>query len=265
MTIITEWDLITPEKAHAHLAKNTNNRNLRNMRVARMARDIQNGHWVKTHQGIAFDVSGTLLDGQHRLMAVIQADIPVEMLVTYNLSPEAQRHMDRGAARLASDFLSGPNRVAQASALRYLLAVSVLAGRVTPQDLDQATRTLVTDADIYEAADTHPGLVGDLAEVGTLTQRASKYAPVGPSSLLLAAATFPGVAEEALESLATGAGLERGNPILALRNYNHRITRVAVAMTTALSVFSRLDKGKSLSRLTVNPNPVRPLVVPVAL
>jgi hypothetical protein len=34
-----------------------------------------------THQGIAFDTQGVLVDGQHRLAAIIEADRPVELTV----------------------------------------------------------------------------------------------------------------------------------------------------------------------------------------
>jgi hypothetical protein len=34
-----------------------------------------------THQGIALDTDGVLIDGQHRLAAAVEADQPVDMLV----------------------------------------------------------------------------------------------------------------------------------------------------------------------------------------
>jgi hypothetical protein len=46
---------------------------------------MRNGGWTLTHQGIAFDENGELVDGQHRLNAVIEANVPVEMNVTTNV------------------------------------------------------------------------------------------------------------------------------------------------------------------------------------
>ena len=39
-----------------------------------IARDMKAGHWRLTHQGIAFDPAGVLIDGQHRLWAIVESD-----------------------------------------------------------------------------------------------------------------------------------------------------------------------------------------------
>lgn len=51
--------------------------------VSRYANDMQSGHWELTHQGIAFDADGHLIDGQHRLRAIIQSGMDVEMQVSF--------------------------------------------------------------------------------------------------------------------------------------------------------------------------------------
>lgn len=72
---------ITPAMAKKWLESNTQNRNLAPSKVRWFARKIQNGEFVLTHQGIAFDKNGKLLDGQHRLAAIVLAGIPVQMFV----------------------------------------------------------------------------------------------------------------------------------------------------------------------------------------
>ena len=76
-------ETITPDIAKQWLTKNVNNRKLRSATCAKYARDIKQGNWRLTHQGIAFDKSGNLVDGQHRLQAIIQAGMPVPMVVAY--------------------------------------------------------------------------------------------------------------------------------------------------------------------------------------
>lgn len=67
---------------------NSKNRNLSESTVQSYANDMKNGRWTMTHQGIAFDVNGTLLDGQHRLWAIVFANIPIEFMVTRGLPVE---------------------------------------------------------------------------------------------------------------------------------------------------------------------------------
>src|SRR5437588_12211091 len=72
---------ITPAKAGEMLDANTTNRPLSKAVVRSFAEAMRRGEWVVTHQGIAFDTAGVLVDGQHRLAAIIEADLPVDLTV----------------------------------------------------------------------------------------------------------------------------------------------------------------------------------------
>lgn len=86
MVMETKVVTITPEMAKSMLEHNMkNNRPVLKSTVHAYARQMRNGHWNLTHQGIAFDENGELVDGQHRLHAIIEANIPVNMNVTYNV------------------------------------------------------------------------------------------------------------------------------------------------------------------------------------
>lgn len=79
----TKVELITPAYATEVLeTKNPRNRTVSEQTVNIYATDMKKGRWTLTHQGIAFDTDGNLIDGQHRLWAVVFAETPVEMLVT---------------------------------------------------------------------------------------------------------------------------------------------------------------------------------------
>lgn len=79
------------------------NRRVTQSIVAKYATDMKKGMWGRNHQGIAFDTSGVLMDGQHRLWAVIDADVDVMMLVTTGLDREAQLTIDLGKPRNTVD------------------------------------------------------------------------------------------------------------------------------------------------------------------
>lgn len=99
-------ETITPELATRYLASNIKNRSVRKQEVEAYAREIKRGTFALTHQGIAFDDSGHLIDGQHRLMAIATAGIPVQMVVARGVVPRAFSVIDRGASRTMRDVVS---------------------------------------------------------------------------------------------------------------------------------------------------------------
>jgi hypothetical protein len=106
MMLKSEVVLITPEMAKKYLEKNTRNRPFCRSSVDRYLTDMRNNRWRLTHQGIAFNCDGTLLDGQHRLQAIIELGIPIYMMVTWNVDAEAQLNMDDHKIRAAHCSLS---------------------------------------------------------------------------------------------------------------------------------------------------------------
>lgn len=97
--IETRWELVTPPMAESYLKANTRNRRMIDDLAKRYAMDLKQGQWSITHQGVAFSVSGALVDGQHRLAAIIIAGVPSWLLVTRGLSEDSIEVLDRGAAR----------------------------------------------------------------------------------------------------------------------------------------------------------------------
>jgi hypothetical protein len=98
---------ITPEMAAKWLESNAEfNRKLRQTVVDRYARDMLNGAWNLTHQGVAFDTKGRLIDGQHRLAAIAKAGVSVRMTVVRDTPAGAFDHVDIGFGRTTADVLS---------------------------------------------------------------------------------------------------------------------------------------------------------------
>ena len=88
---------ISPEQAAKWLERNDNNRNVNVAKVKKMAKDMREGHWDTTHQGIAIASDGTLVDGQHRLLAIVESGVTVRMNVTFNAAKS--QHIDSGNIR----------------------------------------------------------------------------------------------------------------------------------------------------------------------
>jgi hypothetical protein len=119
--------LITPATAAKWLEiGNVNNRAVRDRTVERYARDMKAGLWRLTHQGIAFGPNNELLDGQHRLWAIVESDVPIRMMVARGVNLDAQTVIDDNLPRSAGDaikFRTGANvrSVELAIAKRILL------------------------------------------------------------------------------------------------------------------------------------------------
>ena len=75
------------------------NRRMEERQVAKLAREILADRWVTSHQSIAITADGQLLDGQHRLAAIIRAGKGVTMNVTFNADPKSFAIVDRNRAR----------------------------------------------------------------------------------------------------------------------------------------------------------------------
>ena len=74
---------------------NTHNRPFQQGTAEKYLADPQSGAWQElTHQGIAFDKTKRLVDGQHRLWAIAQFGKTVLICVWYNLPISAQQVID---------------------------------------------------------------------------------------------------------------------------------------------------------------------------
>ena len=107
MKITTKVVNVTPVMAKNWLDKyNTRNRHLRDGAIKNFAEDMKSGRWALTHQGIAFYDDGVLADGQHRLLAVVKANVDVPFIVTHGLPKQAGAVVDQHSKRQAHDAIA---------------------------------------------------------------------------------------------------------------------------------------------------------------
>jgi hypothetical protein len=68
---------------------------------------MESGKWVAASgEAIKFDWNGKLIDGQHRLNAIVDFDKPVKMAVIKNADPETAYIADQGLKRSVSDLIT---------------------------------------------------------------------------------------------------------------------------------------------------------------
>lgn len=75
---------VTPEQAREWLQSKRRNRTFSPKQVALYARMMREGAWVsRTNEAVAFDDSGQLVDGEHRLRAVLACGQAIKMAVAF--------------------------------------------------------------------------------------------------------------------------------------------------------------------------------------
>lgn len=73
---------ITPKVAKVYLNTSDQTPRIWKARAKRFADDMRKGNWVLVHSGIAFGNDGRLIDGAHRLAAIVESGVTVQMVVT---------------------------------------------------------------------------------------------------------------------------------------------------------------------------------------
>jgi hypothetical protein len=101
----TQVITVDPKMALGILGNRAPNREESRARIAKYAMDMKNGNWHLTHQGIAFDEYGHLIDGQNRMRAVVLSGCTILTLATYNASNETMLVIDTGGNRNPSDAM----------------------------------------------------------------------------------------------------------------------------------------------------------------
>lgn len=97
---------ITPTVAAAILKdRNPNNRHVSPAKMTQTAHDVANGEFVLNGEAIIFSNAGKLIDGQHRLYAMLKGAKPITSVVTMGMPPEVRDTVDQGKSRSARDVL----------------------------------------------------------------------------------------------------------------------------------------------------------------
>ena len=98
-------ETITPESAKLYLGMNTNNRNVCKARVIEYLEQMRRGQWRLSPDAITFDTEGILINGQHRMLALVAYGKPLLFLVGRNYPKDTFSIIDTGKNRTAGDVL----------------------------------------------------------------------------------------------------------------------------------------------------------------
>ncbi|MFE3202148.1 hypothetical protein [Embleya sp. NPDC059237] len=245
--------LVTPQLAKTVLDKhNPRNRNLRERTVADYARDMLAGHWGLNGEAIKFATDGSLLDGQHRLAAVVTSGTAVPMLVVTGLPAETQETMDTGKRRTMADVLTLRGEVGTH-------ALAAIVKRVWMWEAGNHKFTGTSKPTVAECSQLladRPQLRRS-AEISARVARSFRYLPPATVGLAhhLFSAISPEESPEFFARLGDGAELPIHHPILTLRNRAMRDAaggfRIPEPRSTAylIRTWNAVREDRTMSRL----------------
>lgn len=206
---------VTPAMAEKWLGHNLHNRNVRPRVVAAYARAMQRGEWMLTGEAVKFAHNGDLIDGQHRLYAIVESQTSVKLLVVKGLLTEAQDVLDTGCARTAGDQLG-------------------LHGHASPQLLAATAKIVVLYetgrfyVDAHRKSVSHREIIDRVSGDQLLAWSCNRARGVARDAYLrpsVAAAVIYELmkvddekAEQFFDRLADGVELPAGSAIIALRS-----------------------------------------------
>lgn len=259
---------ITPADAKEWLHNSRfENRRLDDRIVNKIRRDIKKGKWLFDGSPIRFDRDGNVLDGQHRLQAIINAGTAVESVVVRDLPKEAINTIDTGKSRSVADILhfgGHINASLLASACRLSIGYREFHGDLKKW-VDSRARERLSTQEVLAEANNNPKLV---EAVQNMVSRPSCGKMMGGGVASVAFMLFHRIdkyhAEVFFHAFDKGVGLELGSPILALRNtllfrtygeYKKNGNQAIVSkMAITIKAWNLYRKGKNIERLTYSPD-----------
>lgn len=220
-------EVITPDMANNILKGNQKNRPIREGAVAFYAKLMQEGKWKFNGDTIRIAKDGTLIDGQHRLTAVVESNRPQKFLIVRDLDHDVFNTIDIGKKRTVADALA-MNRVGAeyggGSFINHnILAAAANIARSFDEDgvfvIDKSKEEFPPAA-AMEYIEKNPGIVHSVIRMSSY---ANTLKSIGPISVFCAMHYVCGrynkvKIEEFMAGFIEGANLSKDSPILALRN-----------------------------------------------
>lgn len=231
---------ITPDMAGDWLESRAfpGNRRPSRARIERLAGEMKAGRWQETHQGVAFDTAGMLIDGVHRLTAVRDSGVTVTMWVFPGQTRETFDVIDTGYARAANQFLPSCAPTLAAGAVRYISAA-------VDRDFTKIYRGGMSVHDVLVVHRQWP----EIERWAKPTWGARSVAAIPPSPLLAVVAMGDrgGVGEnrihDFLDGLKSGAIGDARDPRLILRNRFIRDQKALAGSRNRTHVYALIVKA----------------------
>lgn len=216
-------EMIDRIKAEEILAHNHDrNRRISQPAILKLARDMLEGRYQLSPQTASIGSSGNLIDGQHRLKAIIAADavrpgITVPLLVARNVPEAVFDIIDHGQPRNAGQALAGHGFVnvnILAAAARLVMRYEMFPDRLWSMHAD-ISKAMVVE---FVLANADEALSLTVDHLGLRRARLNTSTMTGLQWLVVRHSGFAEKWDDFVTGLLVGADLKVGDPRLTLRN-----------------------------------------------
>lgn len=248
---------VTPAMAAEILVGNTENRNLRPRYVRQLAGAMERGEWILNGEPVQIADSGLLLNGQHRLSAVVESGVTVQMLVIRGLPVSARKTMDVGAKRNLSDVLALHGKIDTTN----LAAVLGLLHRYrTGARIDFSSRTAPTVPQALQLLDAEPSLAEAVTEARRIWRICRMRMTVAAFLLYVFEEEEPGMGQKFFDVLCEPRSEKKGSAVIALRSHLDRVRAdpnyqfsTVVLMAVTIKAFNAWREDRSVEVLSYRP------------
>jgi hypothetical protein len=221
MTTKLDYDMIDvgPEDARAMLEQNNHNRTMRPEYVRKLAAAMERGEWTVNGEPVQIAEDGTLLNGQHRLNAIVESGVTVPLLVIRGLPISSQMTMDTGLRRNLSDVLAlhGESETANLGAI-----LAMLYRYRSGHKLNNSGRTAPTAVQALALLEAEPEIKDGLPLARRVQRETGLRTSVTALLLHLFNEIDPGEGERFFEALCEAERESSGSAIKALRSVLER-------------------------------------------
>ncbi len=226
----TKTLLIDKPLAKVLLEYNTGNRSLNRSKIDRLVHQMRTQTFENTGEPIILSREGVLNDGQHRLVAVVEADVVVEMDVRFGIARKAFVKTNTGTSRSSGDVLA-IRGVTGGGSIAPAVRLLVLYRRGLPGSI----REFVSNAEVDEAFGRWSGFEAVAKQVAGLRfPRGVRSTPLLTTAFLASRSTGADRLSGWLETLATGVGTGRTDPAYVLRERLLRGVEAAIGTRESL-------------------------------
>jgi hypothetical protein len=226
----TKTLLIDKSLAEAVLEYNTANRSLNRRKVDRLVEQMRSNTFENTGEPIIVSREGVLNDGQHRLVAVVEADVVVEMDVRFGIARRVFPKTNTGTSRSSSDVLA-IRGVAGGASIAPAVRLLILYRRGLPEGI----REFVSNSEVDDAYQRWIGFEAVGKQIAALRfPRGVRSTPLLATAFLASKSPGKDRLAEWLETLATGVGTGKTDPGYVLRERLIRGVDAAVGTRESL-------------------------------
>lgn len=204
---------ITPALAEKMLKRNTRNRSVSEHTVKRYAEDMTAGRWKLSNDAICFN-GDLMINGQHRLHAVIKSGVAIQCFVIESMDSDAFDVMDIGKRRSIGDALSV---MGEKNANVVGAALQLIERYMTGQMAGAEKRKRYSAIDVESFLKKYPEVRESVPfGIGSIRKLCGSGAMPSACHYLFSRKS-PEQANQFMTTLKSGAGLEAGDPIFILR------------------------------------------------